>query len=198
MGKKPICFVLSEEKGNSSMKSIKMIVAAIAVGFLLSVAGCPNDSGNDGGTHTHSQGDPGHSHDEHEPGELGETAHDHDSGEAHAEEGEGAGMLIGVNDTYDEVHHGARLVLNYDAQSGSFRGTVENITEQTLEKVRVEVLLSNGKGLGPTLATDLAPGQKMPVQLMATGQRFTMWNAHPEVGDAEHSHDHGEPGHVHE
>ena len=171
-----------------------MSLAGIALGFLLTVAGCSNDSGNDESTHTHGQGEVGHSHEGQGPGEQGETAHDHDSGEA----GQGAGMVIGVNDTYDEVHHGARLVLNYDAQSHSFKGTVENITEQTLEQVRVEVVLSNGKGLGPTLATDLAPGQKMPVQLMATGQRFTMWTAHPEVGDAEHGHDHGEAGHVHE
>ena len=54
-----------------------------------------------------------------------------------------------LNQHYDEVRNGARLVLTYDAPSNSFNGTVQNTTEETLERVRVEVHLSNGRELGP-------------------------------------------------
>ncbi len=101
---------------------------------------------------------------------------------------------LALNESYDRVRNGARLILAYDAQSNSFKGTVENTTEKTLKRVRVEVHLSNGKELGPTPATDLAPVKKMEVHLMATSTDFDGWTAHPEVGEDEHSHgeEHGE------
>ena len=99
-----------------------------------------------------------------------------------------------LNETYDKVRNGARLILAYDAQSNAFKGTVENTTNETLKQVRVEVHLSNGKELGPTPSTDLAPGEKIEVQLIATNTNFNAWTAHPEVGEGEHSHgeEHGE------
>ena len=111
-----------------------------------------------------------------------------------AEEGEESGTELALNDSYDHVRNGARLILTYDAQSNSFNGTVENTTNETLKQVRVEVHLSNGKELGPTLAADLAPGEKRDVQLIATSTDFDGWTAHPEVGGGEHSHggEHGE------
>ena len=101
---------------------------------------------------------------------------------------------LALNETYDRVRNGARLILAYDAQSNAFKGTVENTTNETLKKVRVEVHLSNGKELGPTPPTDLAPGKKMDVQLIETSTDFNGWTAHPEVGSGEHSHgeEHGE------
>ena len=111
-----------------------------------------------------------------------------------AEEGEESGTELALNDSYDHVRNGARLILTYDAQSNSFNGTVENTTNETLKQVRVEVHLSNGKELGPTLAADLVPGEKRDVQLIATSTDFDGWTAHPEVGGGEHSHggEHGE------
>ena len=99
-----------------------------------------------------------------------------------------------LNETYDRVRNGARLILTYDAQGNSFIGTVENTTNETLKQVRVEVHLSNGKELGPTLPVNLAPGKKIDVQLIATSMDFNGWTAHPEVGSGEHGHDreHGE------
>ena len=99
-----------------------------------------------------------------------------------------------LNETYDKVRNGARLILTYDPQNNSFKGTVENTTNETLKQVRVEVHLSNGKELGPTPRTDLDPGEKIEVQLIATSTDFNGWTAHPEVGEGEHSHDgeHGE------
>ena len=101
---------------------------------------------------------------------------------------------LALNETYDRVRNGARLILAYEAQSNAFKGTVENTTNETLKQVRVEVHLSNGKELGPTPSTDLAPGEKIDVQLIATSTNFNGWTAHPEVGSGEHSHggEHGE------
>ena len=65
------------------------------------------------------------------------------------DEGEEANVELTLNDQYDKVRNGARLILNYDAHSNSFKGTVENTTNETLKRVRVEVHLSNGKELGP-------------------------------------------------
>ena len=83
---------------------------------------------------------------------------------------------------YDKTRAGARLIISYDAAANAFTGTVENTTNTTLERVRVEVHLSNGTELGPTAPTDLAPGEKVAVTLAATSEPFDSWSAHPEVG----------------
>ena len=110
-------------------------------------------------------------------------------------EGEESGQQFAKDETYDHVRNGARLKLAYDATTNTFVGTVENMTNQTLSKVRVEVHLSNGIELGPTTPTDLTPGQKIDVKLSAAGQDFNKWSAHPEVGSSEHGggeqHDEG-------
>jgi hypothetical protein len=113
---------------------------------------------------------------------------------SYSEDGEESGAELALNETYDQVRNGARLILTYDAQNNAFKGTVENTTNETLKQVRVEVHLSNGKELGPTPAADLAPAQKRDVQLVATSTDFEGWTAHPEVGEGEHSSgdEHGE------
>ena len=103
------------------------------------------------------------------------------------ESDEESGMQLTLDETYDKVRNGARLILNYNAQSNTFKGTVENTTDETLKQVRVEVHLSNGKELGPTTPGDLAPGEKKEIQLTATSTDFEGWAAHPEVGSSEHS-----------
>ena len=117
-----------------------------------------------------------------------------------SEEGEESGTELALDETYDEIRNGARLILAYDAQSNAFKGTVENTIDETLKQVRVEVHLSNGKELGPTPAADLAPGEKRDVQLIATSTDFDGWTAHPEVGEGEHSSggEHGEGDSEHE
>ena len=74
--------------------------------------------------------------------------------------GEESSTELTLNETYDNVRNGARLILAYDAQSNSFKGTVENTTDETLQQVRVEVHLSNGTELGPTLRWTCNPAQK--------------------------------------
>ena len=117
-----------------------------------------------------------------------------------SEDGEESGAELALNETYDQVRNGARLILTYDAQNNAFKGTVENTTDETLKQVRVEVHLSNGKELGPTTPGDLAPGEKIEVQLIATSTDFDGWTAHPEVGESEHIHgeEHGEHDSEHE
>lgn len=113
---------------------------------------------------------------------------------------EESGTELALDETYDKVRNGARLIMNYDAQSNSFKGTVENTTDETLKQVRVEVHLSNGKELGPTTPADLVPDEKKNVELPAESTDFDGWTAHPEVGEGEHGHgkEHGEHDSEHE
>ena len=90
-------------------------------------------------------------------------------------EGEESGTRYGLDDKYDVVRNGARLILSYETESNSFKGTVENTTNEVLKRVRVEVHLSNGTELGPTSPTDLKPGEKIAVNLAATEKEFDGW-----------------------
>ena len=101
-------------------------------------------------------------------------------GAAGSEEGSGANLAL--DETFDAVRGGARLILSYDAAGNAFTGTVQNTTGNVLPQVRIEVHLSNGVELGPTTPVDLAPGQVLAVKLPATAAPFTGWIAHAEVG----------------
>ena len=107
---------------------------------------------------------------------------------------EGSGNMLAPDETFDTVRAGARLILNYDAQSNSFKGTVENTTNSVLTRVRVEVHLSNGVELGPTPPLDMSPGQVAVVNLPATAEPFTGWVPHAEVGSGEGGGEHGSGG----
>jgi len=164
-------------------------------------SGCSTDAAT--GEHQDSRsltaGRGEHDRDGGEHGREGRGEHDRDGEEHHGEEGEESGTELGLNESYDNVRNGVRLVLAYDAPSNSFKGTVENTTDATLQRVRVEVHLSNGKELGPTTPADLGPRGKRAVTLVATKKAFERWNAHPEVGSGEHGHgkeggEHGREG----
>ncbi|MCY4070388.1 MAG: hypothetical protein OXG60_03755 [Chloroflexi bacterium] len=104
--------------------------------------------------------------------------------------GEGRGERAGANalaldQTYDVTVNGARLILSYDAPNNQFSGTVENTTNATLTRVRVEIHLSNGLELGPTAPADLAAGQVLDIVLDAGAQTFDSWTPHAEVGAGE-------------
>lgn len=102
------------------------------------------------------------------------------------EDGEESGTQLALDETYNEVRNGVRLILAYDAESNSFVGTVENTTTNTLRRVRVDVHLNNGVELGPTPPADLAPGEVRDINLPAGTTNFDRWSAHPEVGSGEH------------
>ena len=97
------------------------------------------------------------------------------------EEGSRANALV-LDETFDSVRSGTRLILNYDAASNSFKGTMENTTNGVLDRVRIEVHLSNGAELGPTTPTDMAPGEVVSIRLPATSASFIGWTAYAEVG----------------
>lgn len=154
----------------------RLTTALTATGVILVALisiGCGNDS--EAGEHSGGSEDVEESGAEHGgDSEAGE----HDGG---AEAGEESGVQIELNETFDEVRAGARLILSYDSDGNVFKGTVENTTDSTLRRVRVEVHLSNGIELGPTTPVDMEPGRVIDVILTATGDSFTSWSAHAEV-----------------
>jgi hypothetical protein len=106
---------------------------------------------------------------------------------------EESGNELALDERYDKVRNGARLVLTYDLKNNSFSGFVENVTDFTLKQVRVEVHLSNGVELGPPTQTDLDPGESVEINLTAPNKDFDGWTAHPEVGESiSGEHEHGE------
>jgi hypothetical protein len=121
----------------------------------------------------------------------------HEGDEQNEGEGEESGTQFGLDEVYDELRKGTHLVLAYDAEARAFKGTVENVSNDVLERVRVEVHLSNGTELGPTIQADLKPGEKRDVELVVESDDFTSWSTHAEVGKSEHSHE-GEGEHSHE
>ena len=116
-------------------------------------------------------------------GSEGEGEHD---GEEEAreggehDEGEESGRYIARGDTWVSTRGGARLVLNFDLASAAFVGSVENTTASRLCAVRVEVHLSSGTELGPTVRTDIPIGQSIEIGLPTGGEAFDSWTAHPE------------------
>ena len=160
-----------------------MVSILIGLVLAISLAGCGGSSSESGeagdnsenGEHSRARraGSSGGS-------ESGEHSSDSESGEDDGEEE--SGTQFALNETYDKVRAGARLILRYDSNANAFVGMVENTTEATLTRVRVEVHLSNGIELGPTTPVNLAPGQISDITLPASSQPFTSWSAHPEVG----------------
>ena len=161
------------------MRYLSSVLVLISV---LALAGCMG-SDSESGEHS-GDSEPGESRSESESGEHSGDSEsgEHGVGTESGDGGEEAGTQFALDETFDEIRAGARLVLSYDAASNAFIGAVENTTDITLRRVRVEVHLSNGTELGPTTPTDLAPGQSLDITLPATDRPFTTWSAHPEVG----------------
>ena len=139
--------------------------------------------------HTGGEGSEGPGGEGHGPG--GEGGNESGGEGAGSDSEEGSGATLALDETFDAVRGGARLILNYDAASNAFVGTVENTTGSILSNVRIEVHLSNGTELGPTTPVDMAPGEMLPVNLPATAASFTGWIAHAEVGGGEGGGEHG-------
>ena len=153
------------------MKHLAPILTLIAIVSLVAFAGCRSD---DAQSREHGNGSGS--------GEHGGVSGEHDDGSESGEHGEESGAQFALDESFNNVRAGARLVLSYESTANAFIGTVENTTNATLPQVRVEVHLSNGIELGPTAPVDLAPGQIVSVTLLATSQPFVSWSAHSEVG----------------
>ena len=161
------------------MRTAITVVSLLAMLVLLGCGGGGSESveySEDSESGGHGEG--------YESGEGGKGSESSEHGEdsQSGEDGEESGTQYALGDTYDVVRAGARLILSYDSGSNTFTGTVENVTNYKLRRVRVEIHLSNGIELGPTTPADLAPGEVMDIALEASGQPFETWNAHPEVG----------------
>ena len=140
----------------------------------LSLAACSSIGGDGGeGPESSVEGGPGH---------------DSGGGEGSEGGGEESAVKLGLTETFDMPRAGTRLILRYDASTMTFTGTVENTTGQTLTNVRVEIHLSNGVELGPLVVGNIPAGETRPVTLDATGQSFTTWSPHAEVGAGEANH----------
>ena len=152
------------------------------------------------GPSPHSEGEGSEGGGEHGRGEEGgrEGRGEHGRGiksdsESHGTTGEESDRAnaLASDESLDTTLSGARLILEYDAAINSFKGTVENTTDGVLERVRVEVHLSNGAELGPTTPTEMAPGELLTINLPATEESFTGWTAHAEVGGGGEESEHG-------
>jgi len=166
------------------MNHVRCPLAAIPVMLAAVLGGCSSDAGTGENQDSVSLATSRGEHDRDGGEHGGEGYGEHGRGG----EGEESGIELASNESYDRIRNGVRLILAYDAQSNSFNGTVENTTNRTLKRVRVEVHLSNGTELGPTTPADLAPGNKRDIKLPATIQAFDGWTAHPEVGSSEGGH----------
>ncbi len=174
------------------MKSVtKRFLSWIALGvmlFALMLTGCTGDRGSEGP----ENGDRAPASESVERGEGSGGESGGEGGSEGSESGasggeEASGATLAPDQTFDAVRGGARLVMNYDAASNAFVGTVENTTNSTLTRVRIEIHLSNGTELGPTTPVDLAPGEVIAVALPSIQASFTGWIAHAEVGSGEGS-----------
>ncbi len=191
----------------------KTFLVGTLLGAMLSAAlliGCTDntrpDDGRDADRPTVSQsiseGGGGESGSEHSGGREGSESGGEgaEGGDESGGESGGAGSeeasanMLAPDETFDMVRGGARLIMSYDAPSNSFKGTVENTTNGVLDQVRIEVHLSNGTELGPTIPIDMAPGEVVSIDMPATAASFTGWTPHAEVGSGEGGQAGGEGG----
>ena len=173
---------MRNKKANSTTRTTLAILMLMAVMLGGAITACSSANEAEDLTSERSEGGE-HGGEGRESGEHG--------GEG-GEEGEESGNTLTLDETYDTVRKGTRLIMNYDAASNSFVGTVENTTEGTLPAVRVEVHLSNGIELGPTTRVDLPAGETIEVTLPASDKAFDGWTPHAEVGSSEGGHGEGD------
>lgn len=102
-----------------------------------------------------------------------------------AEYGE-SGTQYRLQEVASETRDGVSLTMYYEGSAERFVGTMTNTTNAAIADVRVEVHLSNGIELGPSPLVALAAKEKVSVELAASGQKFSTWSAHVEIGQGEH------------
>jgi len=161
-------------------KKLNYVFSVLMVASFALSTSCQSQHSESSHEHGHEHGNEG-SHNE-----AVEGTHDGDD-----EDGEESGTQYGIDETYDGIRNGVHMILSFDKARSAFLGTIENVTEKKIKKVRVEVHLSNNVELGPTKAVNLAAGEKQMVTLSAEGQDFKTWSTHAESGSGEHSHEGG-------
>ena len=167
------------------------IVAVLFLTFV-GISGCGDNPLTPGGENAESgRSESGGEHGGNEGSESHAGREGSESGGGGGGASEEGGQQLALDQLYDQTRSGARLIMSYNSSRNEFSGTVENTTNQTLRRVRVEVHLSDGSSnaitaeLGPTTPTDLAAGAKLNITLSARGQTFDGWSPHVEVGSGE-------------
>ena len=164
-------------------------IIAVLVLIFVGISGCGDNPISPAGENAESgRSESGGEHGGNEGGEGGESHAGREGGEG-GDAGDIAQQLA-PDQSYDQTRGGARLIMSYNSGRNEFSGTVENTTNQTLRRVRVEIHLSNAANaitaeLGPTTPTDLAAGAKLNITLSAQGRIFDGWSPHVEVGSGE-------------
>ena len=102
------------------------------------------------------------------------------------------GSLWSKNETATEIMRGVRLILQYDASSQAFVGTLENLNTNIAPQVEVKVYVSDGDYVshefGPSTPVDMEPGETKDITVPVTsGTDFTKFkiNASTKSGDGE-------------
>jgi hypothetical protein len=169
-----------------SRKMVKnLVVFLLLLAVLVPVAASGQSEQREGSEHKRLESSEGSEHNSSESSERGE--HSRDEGVEGSELREESGLSYKLDETYDFERKGSRLILNYDDSNNVFVGTIENITNQVLDNVRIEIHLSNGIEIGPTTPIRLSPGEKRNVTLPGSKKTFIGWTPHAEVGAGEHS-----------
>ena len=101
------------------MKGPLLILSGVIVASLITYTGCNNNPKT--GEHK-------------SPATLEAEHSAHDRDEHGGDEGEESGTQLNLDQKYDEVRKGTHLLLSYDAESNSFTGTVENVSDEILSK----------------------------------------------------------------
>ena len=107
-----------------------------------------------------------------------------EGGESGGESGEEANPSIPINEPYAGVNAGQTFDFRYEADTGLFRGTVENTSAGLVCASRTEIHLGTPMGvveLGPTIPEDLGPGDVLYVVMYQDGPEPDTYILHPEA-----------------
>ncbi len=170
---------------------ISMIGAFSIIG---PVFGQESESSEGGGEHRNESNEGGKGEGAGEHGEhSGEGVEGSVGAEGSGESGDPSSPILALDESWDGLVNGLRTSMAYDPARGAFAGFVENPGNTTLCFVQIELNLKQGRQtaveLGPQPVGDLAPGERVPVELLfadeplAAGVAFNAWEIHPEVFD---------------
>ena len=148
-------------------------------------AGGASGEGSEGGEGSGEHGAGGEgSEGSGEHGSGGEGSEGGGEGSEGGESGEEANPSIPIKDPYAGVNAGQTFDFRYEADTGLFRGTVENTSAGLVCASRTEIHLGTPSGvveLGPTIPEDLEPGDVLYVVMYQDGPEPQTYILHPEA-----------------
>ncbi len=95
-----------------------------------------------------------------------------------------SGTRWNADETATDSRRGVDLTISYNASAQRFDGSVTNTNASAVTDVRVEIHLSNGTELGPTPRVGLVADETKSVTLDASGQSFSWYSVHVELGSS--------------